>query len=188
MPEGDGPWPVVLARTPYNKGGSARGARRYVDNGYVYAVQDQRGRFRSQGEYRPHENEIRDGYDTVEWIAVQAWSNGRVGMTGGSALGIAGNLAAAADPPHLRAAYFSVAPRSLFYEGRFVGGLVQGGGHRRMDAWPGGERGGDYRVSKTGGARQAMGKRRTSSSTATTSTSRFTTPVAGTTSSDSGRS
>ena len=125
VPEGDGPWPVVLARTPYNKAGSARGARRYVANGYVYAVQDQRGRSRSEGDYLPHENEILDGYDTVEWIAVQPWSNGRVGMTGGSALGIAGNLAAAADPPHLRAAYFSVAPRSLFYEGRFVGGLFK---------------------------------------------------------------
>jgi hypothetical protein len=125
LPEGDGPWPVVLARTPYNKGGSARGARRYVDNGYVYAVQDQRGRFRSEGDYIPHEHELHDGYDTVEWLGVQPWSNGRVGMTGGSALGIAGNLAAAADPPHLRAAYFSVAPRSLFYEGRFVGGLFK---------------------------------------------------------------
>ena len=125
LPEGDGPWPVVLTRTPYDKAGSARGARRYVDAGYIYAVQDQRGRFRSQGGYIPHEHEIDDGYDTVEWLGVQPWSNGRVGMTGASALGIAGNLAAAADPPHLRAAYFSVAPRSLFYEGRFVGGIFK---------------------------------------------------------------
>ncbi len=125
LPEGDGLWPVVLARTPYDKAGSARGARRYVDAGYIYAVQDQRGRFRSQGNYIPHEHEIGDGYDTVEWLGVQPWSNGRVGMTGASALGIAGNLAAAADPPHLRAAYFSVAPRSLFYEGRFVGGIFK---------------------------------------------------------------
>ncbi len=125
FPDGDGPWPVILARTPYNKAGSARGAARYVRNGYAYASQDQRGRFRSEGEYIPHEHEIEDGYDTVEWIAVQPWSNGRVGMTGGSALGIAGNLAAAADPPHLRAAYFSVAPRSLFYEGRFIGGMFK---------------------------------------------------------------
>lgn len=125
LPDGDGPWPVVLARTPYDKAGSARGARRYVDAGYIYAVQDQRGRFRSQGDYIPHEHELDDGYDTVEWLGVQPWSNGRIGMTGGSALGIAGNLAAAADPPHLRAAYFNVAPRSLFYEGRFVGGLFK---------------------------------------------------------------
>ena len=128
LPDGEGPWPVVLSRTPYNKEGrSGRGAahHRYTEAGYVFATQDQRGRFASEGDYTPHENELRDGYDTVEWAASQTWSNGKVGMTGGSALGIAANLAAATDPPHLVCSFVTVAPRSLFYEGRFIGGVFK---------------------------------------------------------------
>ena len=66
-----------------------------------------------------------DGYDTVEWVAAQSWSDGKVGISGASALGIAANMAAAADPPHLVAAYVEVAPESLFMEGRFIGGLFK---------------------------------------------------------------
>ena len=55
LPEGDGPWPVVLSRTPYNKGpAKSRAAREkpYTDQGYARVVQDCRGRFASEGEYR----------------------------------------------------------------------------------------------------------------------------------------
>ncbi len=124
LPEGEGPWPVILRRTPYDKG-TGGGEGPYTSNGYALVIQDQRGRFRSQGEYTPHESELADGYDTVEWIAGEPWSNGRVGISGGSALGIAANMAAAADPPHLVAAYVVVAPESLFFEGRFIGGLFK---------------------------------------------------------------
>ena len=126
LPDDTGPWPVILTRTPYGKDrGGGRAAGRYTTAGYAYVTQDQRGRFRSEGEYTPHENELDDGYDTVEWIARQPWSNGRVGATGGSAMGISANLAAASDPPHLVAAFTRVAPRSLFYEGRFIGGAFK---------------------------------------------------------------
>lgn len=126
LPAGTGPWPVVLTRTPYGKDrrfGDSSG--RYNERGFVFVAQDQRGRFRSEGEYRPHEAELNDGYDTVEWIASQPWCNGRVGLSGASAMGIAANLAAASNPPHLVAAYVVVAPQSLFYEGRFVGGVFK---------------------------------------------------------------
>ena len=126
LPEGQGPWPAVLTRTPYNR--RTRGpqaGQRYTDGGYAYVVQDQRGRFDSEGAYRPHEAELGDGYDSVEWAAVQEWSDGKVGLSGVSAMGIAANLAAAAAPPHLVAAYVVVAPRSLFYEGRFIGGVFK---------------------------------------------------------------
>ncbi|MEX2583283.1 MAG: CocE/NonD family hydrolase [Gemmatimonadota bacterium] len=125
LPPGDGPWPVVLQRTPYNKAGGAQMQKRYTDSGYAFAIQDQRGRFRSDGVYSAHENELEDGYDTVEWIAQQRWSNGRVGVSGTSAVGIAANLAAASNPPHLRAAYVTVAPRSNLYEARFINGLFK---------------------------------------------------------------
>jgi predicted acyl esterase len=122
LPEGTGPWPTILQRTPYGK--SIRGEP-YVSAGYAYVSQDQRGRGDSEGEYRPHEAEIEDGYDTVEWIAKQPWCNGKVGMVGASASGIAANLAAASAPPHLTAAFIRVAPHSLFFEGRFIGGVFK---------------------------------------------------------------
>ena len=122
---GTGPWPVVLSRTPYNKDGGKSRAQRYTDNGYVFVMQDVRGRFKSEGKYEPFQTDMEDGYDSVEWVAAQDFSNGKVGMTGASALGITANLAAAADPPHLVCAYVVVAPQSLFYESRFIGGVFK---------------------------------------------------------------
>ncbi len=125
LPAGDGPWPAVVQRTPYNKASASATSSHYTSHGFALVAQDQRGRFASEGEYQPHENELADGYDTVEWTASQTWSDGKVGISGASALGIAANLAAAADPPHLVAAYVTVAPESLFYEGRFIGGVFK---------------------------------------------------------------
>ena len=47
-----------------------------VERGYAVVIVDVRGRYHSDGEFRPYENEGRDGYDTIEWAAVQPWSNG----------------------------------------------------------------------------------------------------------------
>ncbi len=133
-PPGKGPWPVILSRTPYLKDGRpdhpedakrlAALARRYVAAGYAYVVQDVRGKGHSQGFYQAFENDIEDGYDTVEWAASQAWSNGVVGMTGGSALGITANEAAMAAPPHLKAAYVVVAPYDLLANS-YMGGVLK---------------------------------------------------------------
>ncbi len=114
MPAIPCPCPVVLTRTPYIKDNDHYLApehwRRYTDAGYVFVEQDVRGKGHSQGFYRAFENDMADGYDTVEWVAQQSWSNGRVGMSGASAMGITTNLAAVANPPHLVAAYVIVAP------------------------------------------------------------------------------
>lgn len=125
LPEGDGPWPVVLTRTPYNKNGADGNAKAYTDKGYALVSQDVRGRYESEGVDKPFEVDMPDGYDTVEWIAEQSWSNGKVGIFGTSAPGITSNLAAAANPPHLVAAFVTVAPDSLFYRSRFVGGIFK---------------------------------------------------------------
>jgi predicted acyl esterase len=139
-PAGRGPWPVVLSRTPYLKDGRidperdpkgaenrkrlVEQAKRYTDAGYVFVLQDVRGKGRSQGFYAAFENDIEDGYDAVEWAGTQAWSNGKVGMTGGSALGITANTAATAAPPHLKAAYVVVAPADrLAYS--YPGGVLK---------------------------------------------------------------
>ncbi len=139
-PQGTGPWAVVLSRTPYLKDGAidpekdpkgeavrkrfADQAKRYTDAGFVFVLQDVRGKGRSQGFYAAFENDIEDGYDAVEWAAAQPWSNGKVGMTGGSALGITANSAALAAPPHLVANYVVVAPADrLSYS--YPGGVLK---------------------------------------------------------------
>ncbi|OFE12707.1 hypothetical protein PHACT_05770 [Pseudohongiella acticola] len=125
VPEGEGPWPVILTRTPYDKDGIDRSVASYHERGYAVVSQDVRGRNDSEGENRPFENDIEDGYDTVEWIASQTFSDGNIGIFGTSAPGITSNLAAASAPPNLTAAYVTVAPDSLFYRSRFVGGVFK---------------------------------------------------------------
>lgn len=128
LPEGKGPWPVVLTRTPYLKDGkmfaAPEGAERWTKAGYAFVVQDVRGKGRSQGFYDAFANDIEDGYDSVEAIAAQPWSNGKLGITGASAMGITSNLAAIAQPPHLKAAYVIVAPNETFRTS-FLGGVPQ---------------------------------------------------------------
>jgi putative CocE/NonD family hydrolase len=107
--------PVILVRTPYKKEMNELQAKYFARRGYVYAVQDCRGRFSSPGEWVPFFNEPRDGYDTIEWLAVQPWSNGRVGMIGGSYLGWAQWWAARENPPHLATIIPNVSPPDPYY-------------------------------------------------------------------------
>ncbi len=133
-PAGKGPWPVVVSRTPYLKDGrpdrpdSAAQAlaqgKRYTDAGYVFVLQDVRGKGKSEGFYAAFENDIEDGYDTVDWLAKQPWSNGKIGITGGSALGITGNAAAMAAHPALKAAYVVVAPYDRL-QNSYMGGVLK---------------------------------------------------------------
>jgi len=100
-PTGDGKFPTLLERTPYNKDGAADFGRKAVARGYVVVVQDVRGRFTSEGDWYPFKYESNDGYDTVEWAAALPNSNGKVGMFSGSYVGATQMLAAIAHPPHL---------------------------------------------------------------------------------------
>jgi putative CocE/NonD family hydrolase len=104
-PEGAGPFPVLLMRTPYNKTAAQdtvyANPRWYAARGYIVAVQDVRGRWRSDGEWYPFAHEAEDGYDSVEWAARLPKSNGRVGMYGLSYVGATQMLAAVTAPPHL---------------------------------------------------------------------------------------
>src|SRR5207249_10218892 len=83
LPAGRGPWPVILVRTPYNRAAGEGAARPFRDH-YAVVVEDTRGRYGSGGEFTPFFPEVNDGSDTVEWAASQPWSDGQVGMTGGS--------------------------------------------------------------------------------------------------------
>ncbi len=122
-PNGEGAFPVLVYRTPYGKEFELKQYttfRHAVEHGYAVVVQDVRGRYASAGEFRPYENEGRDGYDTIEWAARQSWSNGAVGTFGLSYPGAVQWLAALENPPHLKAMVpamtFSSA-QNFFYAG-----------------------------------------------------------------------
>ncbi len=84
-----------------------------------------RGRYDSEGEDIPFLYDRTDGYDTVEWIAAQPWSDGRVTILGGSALAIAGYQAAMENPPHLKCEIAAVAPANLQSQAILWGGQLR---------------------------------------------------------------
>ena len=100
-PAGDGKYPTLLQRTPYDKNNTADFGRTAAARGYLVVVQDVRGRYTSEGEWYPFKHETDDGYDTIEWAAALPNSNGKVGMFGGSYVGATQMLAAIGHPPHL---------------------------------------------------------------------------------------
>ena len=100
-PKAEGKFPVLLTRTPYDKDGAVDFCLRAATRGYVAIAQDVRGRYASEGDWYPFKYESQDGYDTVEWAAALPYSNGKVGMFGGSYVGATQYLAAIAQPPHL---------------------------------------------------------------------------------------
>jgi uncharacterized protein len=81
-----GPVPTIFVRTPYNmntlQGGSLRQAVEAVDRGYAYILQNERGRYFSEGKYEILGYPRTDGYDALTWIADQSWSNKKVGTLG----------------------------------------------------------------------------------------------------------
>ncbi|EED36755.1 cocaine esterase [Luminiphilus syltensis NOR5-1B] len=108
IPEGlDRPLGTVLERTPYNKNSDNTGivsrARFFASHGFVYAAQDKRGKYESEGEYLTTANDIEDGDDTIDWIAKQQWSNGKVGQMGCSYPGFTTMMSAQTLNPHLAA-------------------------------------------------------------------------------------
>ena len=114
-PQGEGTFPVILVRTPYKKEMNELQGRFFARRGYVYAVQDCRGRFSSPGEWEPFVDEAQDGYDAVEWLAVQPWSSGKVGMIGASYVGWVQWWAARDRPPHLTTIIPNVSPPDPYF-------------------------------------------------------------------------
>ncbi len=92
----------------------ARGWPLITENGYALVIQNTRGRMGSGGVDRGWLDDRSDGYDLVEWVAAQPWSNGRIGIFGDSALGMTAALAAAAQPPSLDAVFLQAAPADPF--------------------------------------------------------------------------
>jgi putative CocE/NonD family hydrolase len=126
-PRADGKFPVILMRTPYDKSASWAVTPSYqiAAHGYVVVVQDVRGRYTSEGEWYTFRHESDDGYDAVEWVAALPYSNGKVGMMGGSYVGATQMLAAIAHPPHL-AGICPVVTASNYHDGwTYQGGAFE---------------------------------------------------------------
>ena len=149
LPRNGGPrWPVILHRTPYGitasdardntdctrawlpsaeepfRGSILRGWRNIVARGYVAVYQDTRGRHGSEGEDRVYADDAADGYDTLEWIAAQPWTNQMVGMSGSSAGATTTFAAASTRHPSLRAFFAQAGASSIYddvvYEGQSI--------------------------------------------------------------------
>ena len=112
-----GKFPVILERTPYDKAGSGNvtNGTYYARRGYVCAIQDVRGRFVSEGEWYPFAKEAPDGYDTVEWLAAQEWSDGQVGTMGASYCGSDQSALATLNPPHLSTMIVAVGASNYYH-------------------------------------------------------------------------
>ena len=124
LPRAQGRFPVVLMRTPYdnNTPDMIEKGIRLANNGYAAVLQDVRGRWDSDGEYYPFVNEGVDGYDTQEWIGRQEWSTGKIGMAGGSYVGLTQWQSA----PHRSQYLTCMIPRAIAND--FFSGLVYPGG------------------------------------------------------------
>lgn len=123
-PNAPGKFPVLINRTPYNKyiylGDGLRSAAR----GYVFIIQDERGRYTSDGDWYPFRDDGKDGYDAVEWAAGLPYSNGKVGLVGISYVGVTVMQAAAEAPPHLVAIYPGVTGSDYHANWAYQGGAL----------------------------------------------------------------
>ncbi len=107
-PDADGLFPTLVCRTPYDKSGKREAGHKLAERGYLVAIQDVRGRYASDGEFRPgffsaDHCDAEDGYDTVEWAARLPGSTGKVGTFGNSYDGWTQRVLAPTRPPHLAA-------------------------------------------------------------------------------------
>ncbi|OYW13525.1 MAG: hypothetical protein B7Z55_16725, partial [Planctomycetales bacterium 12-60-4] len=127
-PAGEGRWPVILEQRYANGNNSSVTAQfsKLAAHGYVVVLANFRGSQESEGVWQGYRalgwGDLKDGYDLVEWLAVQPWSTGKVGTFGSSQAGFAQNFLAVAGPPHLTAQYMIDTGLSLYHEGYRIGG------------------------------------------------------------------
>jgi hypothetical protein len=124
LPSTNGPFPVILARTPYNKDPVASLGKDGASRGYAVVLQDVRGRFASEGENLPFDRDGPDGHDTFDWVARQPWCNGRIGTWGASAGAITQFQLAPSGAEQLAAQHLVVGAPNL-YEVVYAGGVFR---------------------------------------------------------------
>lgn len=124
LPSTRGAFPVILARTPYDKNGAAGLGKDGTSRGYAVVAQDVRGRFASEGENMPFDRDVTDGRDAIEWVARQPWCNGPIGTWGGSAGAITQFQLAASGTRRLACQHLTVGAPNL-YEVVYAGGVFR---------------------------------------------------------------
>lgn len=131
-PKAEGKFPVLVDGTPYSKTNAMMLAAgtfvpRATSQGYALVVYDVRGQNKSEGDIDLHINLQNDGYDVVEWVASQPWSNGRIGVDGGSYDGQVGLNTVLAHPPHLQCGIVAVTASDLYRQWYYRGGAFEFG-------------------------------------------------------------
>ena len=123
----EGRFHVILERTPYDKAASRKvtEGKYFARRGYVCVFQDVRGRFKSEGEWYAFAKEAPDGYDTVEWLGVQPWSDGQLGTMGGSYAGSDQAALATLDPPHLATMIIAVGASNYYHSSMRQNGALE---------------------------------------------------------------
>jgi uncharacterized protein len=125
FPEGAGErLPAIIIRTPYNRKARTEAPRMFAGQGYVVAVQDVRGKFDSEGQFTVSANETNDGSDTLDWIAAQPWSTGKIGTYGCSYVGEDQILLAKLRNPHHTAMIPQAAGGAYRFDDILEGGAV----------------------------------------------------------------
>ncbi len=133
-PKTDGKVPVIFSRTPYNFNGwrdgnestrSYRQALEYVKRGYAYVVQNERGRYFSEGNWDILGTPLTDSYDAFTWMADQSWCNGKIATIGCSSTAEWQMAAAAMNHP----AHAAMVPQG------FGAGVGQIGPYREQGNW-----------------------------------------------------
>lgn len=138
-PDGNGPFPVLMERTPYGKHLPSRSeitlaepdepksreefARPFVEDGYAVVFQDKRGRYNSEGRYKKYLGDAEDGYDTCAWLVAQDWCNGKIGTFGLSYSAHTQAALASLNAPGLAAMWLDCGG----FSNAFQGGIRQGG-------------------------------------------------------------
>jgi putative CocE/NonD family hydrolase len=126
-PDAEGKFPVVLIRSPYGNGGTNNHEGHFfAERGYVYIIQDTRGRYESEGPFYAMQFEADDGLDMHHWIGEQSWFNGDIGTAGGSYVGFT-QWMPAPQSPYLKtmipAVTFSDFYNTVYQNGAFRLGL-----------------------------------------------------------------
>ncbi len=133
LPPGEGPWPVMVFRTPYGRLASLkRNGLGFVRQDVAWVAQDFRGLFDSEGSFDSFSHEVDDGHDALEWVARQKWCNGRIGMQGGSGPGIGAKMAMVSNHPKLVTLATVVAASNLHQHCFYHGGVLRAQMH---DVW-----------------------------------------------------
>ncbi len=131
LPNGPGPFPTILIQTPYNRlayrllGMPLEVGTDIETSPFAFAVADWRCFFGSAGACIPSPQRGEDGYDLVDWLASQSWSDGQVGTWGPSALGQIQYMTAREQPPALKAIMPMVCDPQTYYAKYYPGGILR---------------------------------------------------------------